>query len=132
LTGFRLPALFVFTLDETGRLWFDDSLPAEGNVLDVAIMREEKSFLYSVDTVHRPYSMTEEDEDEDRPSVGIYGWSQRSRWWIRTDEDREVMTLISNHMKSRRYGPEQPESISGTWSELLYGIEHLRKRVYEE
>lgn len=119
----------------------------EGNVLDIAIIgnpaaeNDELYLLYSVDNVHVVGSTSTVGDDPLRPYFGALCFQRDSANWL------QLPTMKSSFSTKRNYTGydvasrldtivrEQPEN--ELWpdrsllSDLLYGIEHLRKRGLE-
>ncbi|MCJ1328878.1 tRNA (guanine-N(7)-)-methyltransferase non-catalytic subunit trm82 [Thelotrema lepadinum] len=127
-----VPALFVFKLGTEGTLNFRSALLVEGNVLDIAIRSEARTLFYTVDNVHAPATTKEERDlgaDERRVFVGAYRFVSERDEWVKEEGDLvEAMNAFANTEEDLLTA----EMDAGALSDLLYGIEHLRKRGKEE
>ena len=139
-----LPALLIFHLSRDGQLSYSATLPVEGNVLDVTIDAKRKMLFYAVDNVHKPGSTSELRQDKETGEVAAVwtgGFVYRSTAseggdeegqgrFERDDEDVGKLTGAINEYAAKA---EEGGSVEeGALGDLLYGIEHLRKRAFED
>ena len=112
-------------------------MSAGGNVIDVSVLEAEKSqtsIIYSMDNVHDPSSMTimaTEDTPGERPYLGTLSRELLSGYW-HVNKDLEVAINRINRIATSEKPGKEAASDGSTLSELLYGIEHLRKRGQDE
>jgi tRNA (guanine-N(7)-)-methyltransferase subunit TRM82 len=112
----RIPALFSFLLQGDNTLQHIQTLQLPGNALALAVAAKssETSIVVSVDNVHNPTSTTER-----RPDTG---------------EDVEPLLLYKfqgHHLGAAstfKLGDGHEEIQSTKLTNLLYGLENLRKR----
>lgn len=127
------PALLFFHLNEQEHMEYRGFSNVEGNVIDVAIMtmNDKGAVLYSMDTIHKPFStsMMEDGEAGLRPSVGAFSFVPSSGSWQQASDLAD--TLLQNMEDCARSRPffGQANAAKGkSLRELLYGLENLRKR----
>ena len=127
----RIPALFVFHFSGD-KLSFRECLIADGNVLDLTVLKEQKSILYSMDNVHEPFSTNTFQQNDGRPVLGTYSYIQTEKRWVsRANALQDLNKAVDaiNIWATTEYASKEEQN---TLSERLYGIEHLRKRGLEE
>lgn len=137
-TNFRKPVILVYTSiyssDSNGTFVHLTTLAAEGNVLDIAICAESDSFFYTMDNVHDPATTDIlVPEQTHKPYLGCYRYSDRTSSWISQGDEGSVgcveaitrFAIVKQDSSSLR-------NDSDSLTNLLYVIEHLRKRPTEE
>ena len=139
-----LPALLIFHLDADGKLAHVRTLLTAGNVLDVCVDTNRKRVFYAMDNVHAPGATNalrgaEKGRSEARPWIGGFGYGADGLGSERDgrdgDEDGGVSVLAVTRAING-FAAEEEEPLTAGMDEaglgdLLYGIEHLRKRKVE-
>ena len=126
-----VPALLVFKFGTDGSLTHGTSLPTEGNVLDVSIQVSTKSIAYSMDCMHVPWStnmaaLATEQGDGLKSFVGYYRFNEVKDEWVKETGD---LGDSINAFANADADPLAHDMDVAAVSDLLYGIEHLRKRA---
>ena len=129
-----VPALFLFKFLADGTLSYRFALATEGNVLSVTVHAEALQLLYTVDNIHAPVTtnvvVTDEGEWAGRRYIGSYKIVPESEdEWIK--EEGEALEAIN------AYAVKEEDALTANMDaaameDLLYGIEHLRKRGVDE
>ena len=139
LTVTRIPALFLFDfIISTGNVRLEKSeiYRAEGNIIDVAILPDQKVVFYSTDCIHNPFSTTDPaaDADQDiRPCVGAIDYSAQGSGLITTSILYKDLVLTMDTCAKSQTLVEQRNAAKGkSLKEMLYGLESLRKRGGED
>lgn len=101
----------------------------DGNVLDVTICEDYNSILCTMDNVHKPFSKTELDSQQGRPSTDSFSYCTISQSWRKAGYFGHVMAGINDWASSNL---SQPLDTANTLSAELYSVEMLRKRGQEE
>lgn len=117
-----------------GLLSYDQAYILPGNVLDVVVLEPRASVIVSIDIVHEAGSMEKIRSPEDQEAIdqlhviSFDAISERDNV-VNAGELASIVGKISNnsspsqHRKEEDMVREQKEL-----GELLYGVEHLRKR----
>lgn len=129
---FRVPVLFIYHMTSSRTLEYRQYLLLEGNVLDVAILHGQSSFLVSMDSVHIPFSMTMVEKGGSRPALVAYSYIADYGRWVRGHGIEHVLAAINDWDALQDCRSAKMDSNSPILSNLLYGIENLRKRGQEE
>lgn len=132
----RVPALFIFTLGVNVQMKFNASIHTQGNVIALTVLRNQSSVVYSMDTLHQSFSTdasADTGEQRSRSLVGSLTYRMDTETW------EENQTLQANLVAATRECADSHASIpqAGTakgkpLTELLYGLESLRKRGSEK
>lgn len=127
-----VPALVMYQLDHKGRLHHRATLVTAGNVLDVSVCAETKRVFYAMDNVHQACTTNvavaeRAGSTEVSPWIGCYRWMPESPHWV---VDPEVGAVVG---KMNDFAKEGEDTLASgmdgaALSDLLYGIEHMRKR----
>ena len=124
----------MFTLDCDFRMHFICSVPVEGNVIDFIILQNQGTILYSMDTVHRPFSttaVTSERDQQTRPSVGTISFSSIHGSHEDTRRFAKLISSMENRAKDQPFVSQEAPGKGRSLREMLYGLESLRKRGEE-
>ena len=128
----RIPALFTYRITSSNVLEFHQYLLVEGNVLDVAILHGQRSFLVSMDNLHVPLSTTLIENGGNRPTLAAYSYVANSSQWTRGHDFKYLLGAINGWVAAQDLHSAKMDSKDALLSNLLYGIENLRKRGQEE
>ena len=114
---------------------FNTSIHTEGNVIDLTLLREQKSVIYSMDTFHQAFSthaLADTGEQNSRSLVGSLAYCGDTQSW-KVNEDLQANLVAATRECSdssldvrREEGPKGSSLV-----DLLYGLEGLRKRGTE-
>ncbi|KAL6715937.1 tRNA (guanine-N(7)-)-methyltransferase non-catalytic subunit trm82 [Lecanora helva] len=129
-----IPALFFFSLGVDEILKFDRLIVLDANVIDVLFLRNEETVLYSMDTVHRPLSMTTVNVDggpQTLPSVGLLTFGKLG-WERRGDHQKHLIDNMEYCLAAQPDLPQNSTAKGKSMKELLYSLQSLRKRDAEE
>ena len=130
----RVPALFVFSLSSDAMLDFQTSISLEGNVIDLTIVNNQRSILYSMDAIHTPFStgtIEASEAGKTRPFVGLLE-STKLGWKQGTACKMDLIENMEEILKSRPFTPESKLAKGRSMKELLYNLENLRKTESED
>ena len=127
-----MPAFFIFTLEEKGEVQFHTNISTESNVIDLTVLRNKSSVVYSMDTSHQA-SSTDVPADfctsSSQRLMGSLSYCTDSKSWkvnefLQANLDRAIRECAdaSPDISQTRAAKEKPIT------ELLYGLESLRKR----
>ena len=104
-----------------------ETLIVEGNVLNVIFLEKERAMFYSIDNVHEGLTTDTPRPEFAKTFLGSFHISDETNMWIK-DTDRKCIAAINQFAAE-----EEDPLISGldpkSLSSILYGVEHLRKRV---
>ncbi|KZF25937.1 hypothetical protein L228DRAFT_257451 [Xylona heveae TC161] len=123
-----VPVLFSFSWIGEGIAEPPQFLNVEGNILDVAVLPNDSSIFITIDSSHKASSLTELREDETVPGLKAFGWSAQNNAWTKTSKFNNILETINGSNGPGTEVSPNPKKIR----ELIYGIENLRKRGYEE
>ena len=114
---------------------FNTSIHTKSNIIDVTVLRNQSSVVYSMDTSHQAFStdaLADTETQSSRSLMGSLSYDTDSKAW------RENQTLQANlvaAMKecadSQLHIPQPGAAREKSLTELLYGLESLRKRGSE-
>ncbi|KAI9872960.1 MAG: hypothetical protein M1830_000990, partial [Pleopsidium flavum] len=105
-----------------------------GNILDVVVLEQKASIIGSIDNVHEAGSKEDVRSDEAQEAVPrVHSLSFGEVSEVSTDVQEadlaSVTNIISKDRGLRKHRvQEDVMGLSKALSELLYGVEHLRKR----
>ena len=128
---FRVPALFIFQINGDG-LIFREYLTVEGNVLDVAILSGQKSIVYSMDNILKPFSTSVVQKSGSRSTIGVYTYSHPMERWVPSSSVIRELNRAVDAINNWASAGDSSQDEKNALSERLYDIEHLRKRGQEE
>lgn len=142
-----LPILLSYLLDEAGKLLHHQTLTLAGNVLDVAIGPSQWGIIVSIDSVHAPGSLkTFAPQDTPKPpmfesftfpyitaATSQVGGHVKLQW-ERTSFARQLNEAASKieRVDVPIEASTQPTSVYSSFGEMLYGLENLRKKRWQE
>lgn len=124
----------MFHLGFDLRLGFREYITCLGNVLDVAVLDNRCSIIYSLDNFHIPFSITQiadADEQTARSPLGSLTLDSSGRW-KQCDIMQNVIAGLKNNEAKKDADDINQGNDRGSLSALLYGIENLRKRGQDE
>lgn len=130
----RLPVLFMFRLDYDGRMSFRKYFLFEGNVLDLAILKDDHRIIYSLDHYHVSSSTTKVAGIEalsSRPMMGSISLEENDRW-AKTSMFEEALREVINGGEADEPLVDYLHQRGQLIGELLYSRENLRKQGQEE
>ena len=114
---------------------FSTSIHTESNVIDVTVLRDQSSVVYSMDTSHQAFSidvLANPETQSSRSLMGSLSYDMDSKAW------RQNQTLQANLVAatkecadSQLHLPQPGAAREKSLTELLYGLESLRKRGSE-
>jgi len=111
-------------------LKYRQTFRTDGNVLDMTCIPSRDVMIYTLDTAHRPGSVTEIDSKANgRPFVKAIEYDPKGKIWKEEAEKLSVTRLI-NSWAWDDSGREIQTDVS-MLSDLLYSSQHLRKREVE-
>ena len=127
-----MPALFIFTLGEKGEVQFHTNISTECNVIDLTLLRNQNSVVYTMDTSHQA-SPTGVPADSGTSSsqrlMGSLSYCNNSKKW---KVNESLQANLERAMKECAYANPNVSQTEGPKekpiTELLYGLESLRKR----
>ena len=126
---YRIPALFIYTLDTHTGVSYHQSVYTEGNVIDVVVCQDTTRILYSVDNFHKPRTTNVRLTDEFGPFVGALSYQVEDRTWV--DESSADWVKAINRWSARETDATSDKT-ADVLSDLLYSTEHLRKMATDD
>ena len=123
----------MFHLGSDLKLNFRNYITLLGNILDVAIVDNSCTIIYSLDCFHEPFSTTTITDLDDQRAKAMIGSLTLDSFgcWKQRDIMQDVMGNIE--FKARKNaGHIKQGNDRGSLSSLLYSLENLRKRGYDE
>ena len=111
---------------------FNASIHTESNVIDLSVLRDQSAIVYAMDTCHQPFA-TDASAGTERQSprslVGSLSYCTDSDTW---KEDKSLQAnLVAASRECADSHPDAPQAGAAkgkSLTELLYGLESLRKR----
>ena len=125
----RIPAIFLFSFNETSELIWYDTVRAKSNVIDVAFMESYSGLIYSMDTFHQAGTTTttlRKEEKASRHSIGVHKFNRCSSSEGNQSTLSTLATAISESARTLACSGGSGDEVS------LYNLESLRKRGQEE
>ena len=114
---------------------FKSSIQVESNVVGLAVLRNQNSIVYSMDTFHQAFSTDAPADPEkqiSRSLVGFLNYCTDSNKWEENQSLQENLVAATRECADSRLLVPQAEAAQGkSLTELLYGLESLRKRGSE-
>ena len=116
-----------------GQLQFDASIQTPSNVIDLALLRNQCSVVYSMDTFHQAFSTdASADDGKLNPLVGYLSYVTESKTWkvneaLQANLVAAMRECAEGNLRASRIGTAGGKSLT----DLLYGLESLRKRGSE-
>lgn len=129
-----VPALFIFTLGEKAHIEVNTTIHTESNVIGLTVLRDQSSVVYSMDTFHQAFSTDAQDTGKQisRSLVGSLNYCTESQTW---QENRALQSKLvaatSDWADSHLHVPQAVATEGKSLTDLLYGLESLRKRGSE-
>lgn len=123
----------MFHLGSDRKMVFREYITFLGNVLDVVVLDNRCSVIYSIDNFHVPFSTTmiaDTDNQAARSPIGSLSLDSSGRW-KQCDIMQNVMAGLEKKAKKGAEDLNQGND-RGSLSAFLYGIENLRKRGQDE
>jgi len=131
-----VPALFMFSLSPGNIIEPNGSVSLEGNVLDVVCLKGWDYIVYSMDTIHKPFSTTVTADDQDqivRFAIGAVRFNSAiSSYEKIVAPIRNLVTVMERVIKTQPSVSQEAKAKGRSTKELLYGLESLRKRGSDE
>ena len=111
--------------------------PLEGNVIDVAVIQDQRAVVYSVDTVHEPFSttmVTNDQAQKERSTIGLMKITQNANveMCMQQHQHPQLITAMEQCIQRQSFIYENSMAKGKSMRDLLYGLESLRKRGGEE
>ncbi|KAF6240269.1 hypothetical protein HO173_001880 [Letharia columbiana] len=130
-----VPALFTFTLGMNAQMQFSASIHTESNVIDVTILPNQSSVIYSMDTCHQAFSTdasADTGKQGPRSLVGSLIYDLDSKTWEENQAlQANLVAATRECADSQLHVPQAGAAKGKSLRELLYGLESLRKRGSE-
>lgn len=122
----------MFLINSDAELEFQASVSLQNNVIDMVFVQQIDSVVYSMDTVHQPFSTTIGSSNYEqglRRSVGAMQVTDLG-WEINTEATKILVGSMEDALAMRSTSSEETSSSMERKSlkELLYSLENLRKR----
>lgn len=123
-------------MDFDDTMGFIGTVPLEGNVIDFAILQEQGTVVYSMDTIHEPFSTTAVASDlkqQTRPSIGATSsGSMFAPPEKNVGSHGKLIASMEQCVKDQPFVMQEAPGKGRSMRELLYGLESLRKRGGED
>lgn len=130
--SFRVPGLFTFTLGEKGQMQFHASIHTESNVIDLTLLGNQSSVVYSMDTSHQAFStdaLVDTEQSNSRSLVGSVSYCPDSKTWkVNGSLQERLVEAMRGCAQGNLHAPHNKAAKEKPLTELLYGLESLRKR----
>ena len=112
---------------------FDATIQTPSNVIDLALLRNQSSVVYSMDTFHQAVSTdASADIGKLNPPVGSLSYVTESKTWKVNEALQANLVAGMRECAERNLHPPGIGTANGkSLTELLYGLESLRKRGSE-
>ena len=107
-------------------------LQLQGNVLDVVVLQEEHSIIYSIDNLHEPLTKDIVQHSRNNPAIGCFEYNSRLDVWQPSIKWQKNAQSINQFALRQVDVGEEAKGGRGPLNELFYGMENLRKRGQEE
>ncbi len=126
--------MFHWSIKTDGLLEYRQFHPFPGNILDVVVLEHRASIIVSIDNVHKAGSKEDVRSDEAPEAVPrlqslSFGGTSEVSLDVQDADLASVTNIISKDWSLGQHQvKEDLTGLSKTLSELLYGVEHLRKR----
>ncbi len=120
-----VPAVFMFSLSETGSLSYYETLKLDGNPLDLVVEESTSTLIISIDNFHKPGSTDQPRMNADDAALPLVVYNVKDSLWVESPLRFDVSIDKVSHDAD---AITQSQGLSGT----LYTIENLRKRGGEE
>ncbi|KAI9734215.1 MAG: tRNA (guanine-N(7)-)-methyltransferase non-catalytic subunit trm82 [Cirrosporium novae-zelandiae] len=121
-----IPAIFSFLLNEQNQLKYHQTIPVSGNILDIAVV--DLNIIISVDNVYVPGSTKQfRNISADQTVLQTFQYSSEKRIFM---EGSQYSTAIDSI--NQEGGFEMDDSSLKALGSVLYNIERLRKRGFED
>ncbi len=133
-----IPALFHWSLRTDGLMHYRRFYALPGNVVDAVILEYRASIIISIDNVHEAGSTEVLRSRESQEAVlRLHALSFATNLEGEPEVRNESLVSVSETISNDRSTESDVKEDAGTsqhraLSELLYGVEHLRKRGPEE
>lgn len=114
---------------------FNTSIHVDGNVIDLTVLPDQNSVVYSMDTSHQAFSTKASVETVKQSSRGLVGslrYCTDSKTWKENEAlQANVIAATRECADSHLYVPQAGAAEGKSLTELFYGLESLRKRGSE-
>ena len=130
-----IPAVFTFTLGVNEQIQVNASIHTQSNVIDLTVLRNKRSLVYSMDTFHQAFSTDAPADTGKQSSQSLVG-SLRCCTDSKTWEENQVLqaglvAAMRECADSHLHVGQAAVANKKQLTELLYGLESLRKRGLE-
>ena len=129
---FRVPALFIFTLEGKGEMQSHTNISTESNVIDLTILHNQNSVVYSMDTSHQASSTDLSAGSGISSSQCLMGslsyCTDSKNWKVNESLQANLERAIRECADANLNVSQTREAKEKPITELLYGLESLRKR----
>ena len=123
----RVPALIMFSIDESMVVGACDCILTKSNVIDLTVLSDLGIVIYSMDADHEPFSTTKPSREESAASRTLFGSLNLNA----TGSERGAEDQYTQGLVGKLNARIQTDGQRG--SRLYsYSLENLRKRGYEE
>ena len=130
-----MPALFTFTLGQDGEIHPHESIYTESNVIDMTLLPDQTSVVYSMDICHEAFSTdatTDNEPSDPRSLMGSLSYCRDSKTWKANDSLQAKLVGATRECADSNLNAPQVTAAKGkSFTELFYGLESLRKRGSE-
>ena len=122
-------------MGEKGGMQFNTSIHTESNVLDLTLLRNQNSVVYSMDTSRQAFSTEaspDTAESNSRSLVGSLSYCTGGTTWEMNEAlQADLVATMRECANSNLHVPQTTEAKGKSSTEVLYGLESLRKRGAE-
>lgn len=117
------------------QLQFNKSFRTDSNIIDVTVLRNQNSIVYSMDTSHQAFSidaLTDIEKQSSRSLMGSLTYYTDSKTWKENQALQAGLVAATRECAdSQLHVPQAGAAKEKSLKELLYGLESLRKRGSE-
>ena len=136
---YRLPLLLSFQASPDHELTIHQTIPLEGNVLDVAVIEEKQMILVSIDNVHEPGSTKESRIGPETVPATVHEYElvasdstakYQQMEWMATSKlivDEAIWQERNLDLGMKSFTRAKGRGVYSELGEFLYGLENLRK-----
>lgn len=124
----------MFILEADAQLKYRSSFLLEGNVIDVAVLEDQGTIIYSMDVLYDAFSATVvagDQEQRSRPTVDAIRYCPQLETWEKGD-DTILVSAMRDFLTSQSLDEKNGFTKGKSLRELIYSLGSLRKRSIED
>ena len=125
---YSVPILLVLSVTPDSRLEYRECLHFQGNVLDLTYDSRTGALLVSLDNVHLPWFTDKLREEKTSTLLAQCRYSTENRRWTVGGDESGLLITVGQWASSAESSDVSQPSREQALSDILYGIENLRKK----